>query len=127
MDNTKHGSFSWNELTTNDPKAALEFYKKLFNWNTEVTTSAGFEYTVVKEGERPIGGVMKLPREGCPVAWMSYVTVDDVDETVRLATSLGGMVHFPPTDIPDVGRLAILGDPQGAVFAAITYIARQAK
>jgi len=59
---------------------------------------------------------------GAPVAWTSYVTVDNVDETAKLAESLGGKICVPPTDIPEVGRFAVLADPQGAVIAAITHL-----
>ena len=120
-ENMKHGAFSWNELTTTDPKAALEFYTKLFGWDTEVMHMDCMDYTIVKAGERPIGGVMAA-EPGMPATWASYVTVDNIDETARLAESLGGKVRVPPTDIPEVGRFAILLDPQGAVIAAITYL-----
>jgi len=120
-DATKHGAFSWSELITTDPKAALDFYTKLFGWNTEVMHMEGMDYTIVKSGDRAIGGVMKAP-EGAPVGWKAYVTVDNIDETVILAQSLGAKICIPPTDIPDVGRFAILIDPQGAVIAAITYV-----
>jgi uncharacterized protein len=122
-ENMKHGAFSWSELITTDTKAALEFYTKLFGWNTEVMHMPGMDYTVVKAGERGIGGVMMAP-EGVPAGWKTYVTVDNIDETAKLAVSLGGKVCMPPTDIPDVGRFAILIDPQGAVIAAITYLKR---
>jgi predicted enzyme related to lactoylglutathione lyase len=122
MDTTTHGAFSWNELTTTDSKAALEFYTKLFGWNTEVMHMEFGDYTILKVGDRPIGGVMALPREGCPVTWTGYVTVDNIDETAKLTESLGGKVYVPPTDIPDVGRFAVLCDPQGAVISAITYL-----
>lgn len=120
-ENLKHGAFSWNELTTSDTKAALEFYTKLFGWNTEVMHMECMDYTIVKVGDRMVGGVMAAPA-GAPVAWTGYVTVDNVDETAKLAESLGGKVCVPPTDIPEVGRFAILADPQGAVIAAITYL-----
>jgi uncharacterized protein len=122
MDTTTPGLFSWNELTTSDPKAAIEFYTKLFGWKTEVMHPGGMDYTVIKAGDRPIGGVMGLPRPGCPVTWTAYVTVDNIDETAKLAESLGGRVIVPPMDIPEVGRLAVLADPQGAGIAAITYL-----
>ena len=119
----KHGAFSWNELLCTDPKAALEFYTKLFGWNTEVMHMECMDYTVVKVGDRAIGGVMTSP-EGAPVGWKSYVTVDNIDETVKQAESLGGKICVPPTDIPEVGRFAIIIDPQGGVIAAITYLKR---
>jgi predicted enzyme related to lactoylglutathione lyase len=81
------------------------------------------EYNIAKAGDRMVGGVMAAP-PGAPVAWTSYVTVDNVDETVKLAESLGAKVCVPTTDIPNVGRFAILADPQGALIATITYIKR---
>jgi predicted enzyme related to lactoylglutathione lyase len=120
-ENMKQGAFSWSELITTDPKAAVEFYTKLFGWNSEVMHMECMDYTVVKAGDRSVGGIIAAP-EGAPVGWKTYVTVDNIDETVKLAESLGGRVCMPPTDIPDVGRFAILVDPQGAVIAAITYL-----
>jgi uncharacterized protein len=120
----QHGAFSWNELTTPDPKAALEFYTKLFGWTTEVMQMPGFEYNIVKAGGQAIGGVMTLPKEGCPTMWSAYVTVDNIDETAKLAEALGGKIIMPPTDIPEVGRFAIFCDPQGALISAISYLPR---
>jgi len=126
-ENIKYGAFSWNELTTSDPKAAVEFYTKLFGWKTEVMhmscpdSGQTMEYTILKVGDRGVGGVMKAP-EGAPVAWTSYITVDDVDKTVKLAESLGAKVCVGPTDIPEVGRFAVFADPQGAVIATIMYL-----
>jgi predicted enzyme related to lactoylglutathione lyase len=122
-ENMKHGAFSWNELITTDPKAALEFYTKLFGWNSEVMHMECMDYTVIKAGDRPIGGLMTAP-EGAPVGWKSYVTVDNIDETAKMAESLGGKICLPPTDIPEVGRFAIIVDPQGGVIAAISYLKR---
>lgn len=122
-ENLKHGAFSWSELSTTDPKTALDFYTKLFGWNHEVMHMSSMEYTVVKVGERGIGGIMATPPGG-PTAWTPYITVDNLDETVKLAESLGAKVCLPLTDIPDVGRFAIVCDPQGALFAPITYIKR---
>lgn len=121
-DHFKHGAFSWNELSTTDTAAALEFYTKLFGWNTEVMHMGTMDYTVVKVGNQSIGGVMKACKEGAPIAWTAYVTVDNIDETVSLAESLGAKICVPPTDIPGIGRFSIFADPQGALIAAITYI-----
>ena len=120
-ENKTHGAFSWNELTTSDTKAALGFYTKLFGWDTEVMHMGAMDYTIVKAGGEMVGGVMAAP-PGAPTAWTAYVTVDNIDETARLAESLGGKICVPPTDIPEVGRFAVITDPQGAVIAAITYV-----
>jgi uncharacterized protein len=125
---TKHGQFSWNELVTTDPAAATTFYTQLFGWKTQDFPMPGFVYTVVSASGAPSGqgGIMPIPpaATGMPPAWISYVTVDNVDTTVALAEKLGGKIMMPPRDIPEVGRIAVLLDPQGAAIAIITYAAK---
>src|SRR5690242_19446903 len=67
----------------------------------------------------PLGGVMKLPDEAAkmPPIWMGNVRVADVDASAALAKKLGGKVYKEPTDIPTVGRFAVIADPQGAVIS----------
>jgi len=119
----KHGRFSWNELLTGDPDGAKGFYSRLFGWEYEIFPSEEMTYNVIKSGGEEIGGIMKIPpqAEGQPPIWRIYVTVDNVDETAKLAEKLGGKIHVPPTDIPEVGRFAVLQDPQGAYISVITY------
>lgn len=117
----QHGAFSWSELQTTDVGAAKTFYSQLFGWTTEEMTMPGMTYTIVKAGEKEIGGIMAIPQEGMPPMWGTYVTVDDVDSTARTAERLGAKLLVPPTDIPKVGRFCVIKDPQGAVISAITY------
>ena len=120
----KHGAFSWCELMTSDPKAAKEFYTKLFGWTTEdMNMLPGMTYTVVKAGGKEVGGIMAKPQQAqaMPTAWGNYVTVDDVDAIARAAKQLGGKVCVEPQDIPNVGRFCWIQDPQGAMIGAITY------
>ncbi len=125
-DKFKHGQFDWCELLTTDVAAAKKFYMKLFGWETEDLSMPGMTYTVVKVGGEGIGGIMKIPESatGMLPAWGAYVTVDDVDETARRVETLGGKIHVPPTDIPNVGRFCVIVDPQGAFINAITYLKR---
>jgi predicted enzyme related to lactoylglutathione lyase len=118
------GAFSWCELMTTDPAAATAFYSKLFGWQTEAM-NMGMPYTVVKVGDSAIGGMMGMPPgapAGMPPTWVPYVTVKDVDALVKQVVSLGGTVRMPPTDIPTVGRFAVIADPQGAAINVITYV-----
>jgi len=119
----KHGRFSWNELLTTDPEEAKGFYAKLFGWEYEIFPSEEMTYHVIKTGGEESGGIMQIPPQaaGQPPLWGIYVTVDNVDETVKLAENLGGKIHVPPTDIPKVGRFAVIQDPQGAYISVITY------
>ncbi len=118
------GAFSWCELMTTDPQAAAAFYGKLFGWKMEAMNATGMPYTVAKIGDAAIGGVMGMPPmapAGMPPTWVPYVTVADVDALVKEVVSLGGKVHMPPTDIPTVGRFAVIADPTGATLNVITY------
>lgn len=120
---TTHGAFSWNELMTPDPAAAASYYGRLFGWTTEAMDMGTGPYTVIKCGGTSVGGIMAMPPDAgaMPPAWGCYVTVDDVDAVAARCTELGGTVLLPPTDIPTVGRFAVLRDPQGAVLNVIRY------
>jgi hypothetical protein len=126
MDNALEtsGAFSWNELLTSDPSAARQFYGALFGWQFDEMPSVQGVYHVVKLADgTAIGGIMQNPltAQNVPPHWGPYVTVDNVDLTAAQATALGGRILVPPTDIPKVGRFALLQDPQGATIAAIAY------
>jgi predicted enzyme related to lactoylglutathione lyase len=119
----KHGRFSWNELMTTDVEGATLFYGNLFGWEFEAFPMNEMTYHVIRSGSEETGGIMPIPpqAEGHPPTWGIYITVDDVDATAKRAEELGGKIHLPPTDIPGVGRFAVLEDPQGAFISIITY------
>ncbi|MGH7616237.1 MAG: VOC family protein [Gemmatimonadaceae bacterium] len=118
------GRFSWHELVTSDPAAAQEFYKKVIGWTTSKFEGGAMEYTMWMAGETPLGGVLQLPKEavamGTPPNWLAYIEVPDADATIQKAEKLGGKVLVPVRTVDQVGRFAVLSDPQGAVFAVIT-------
>ena len=70
-------------------------------------------------GESGIAGLMVLPDTSIPPHWQPYVAVDDVDATAAKAAELGGAGLMEPMDVPEVGRIAVLRDPQGATFGII--------
>jgi uncharacterized protein len=118
-DASARGQFVWYDLMTADPKKAEEFYSKAAGWGTQEFDK--MPYTMWTVNGTPIGGVMPLPPEtGAPPHWLAYIAVPDVDATVEQTESLGGKTIVPATDIPNVGRYAVLADPQGAVFSAFT-------
>jgi uncharacterized protein len=112
------GRFVWHELLTTDTKAAEGFFTKVVGWNAKPFDQS---YTLFLTGKQNRAGLMALPAEakamGAPPHWESYVAVPNVDESAKQATALGGKVLKAPTDIPNVGRFAVLQDPQGATFA----------
>jgi len=119
----QHGAFSWNELMTTDVPAAKAFYGELFGWEIRDEQTPEMTYTMLKAGDQDVGGMMAMPADaqGAPPAWGSYVTVDDVDKQAIRAEQLGGKLLIPPRDIPEVGRFAVISDPQGAMLTLITY------
>jgi predicted enzyme related to lactoylglutathione lyase len=120
----EQGLFSWNELMTTDVAAAKKFYGELLGWETEDMALKEVTYSVIKAKGYDIGGILATPSgtTGLPPRWLPYVTVNAVDETAQKAGKLGGQIILSPTDIPEVGRFAVLKDPQGAEFAVITYL-----
>jgi uncharacterized protein len=123
MDPTKtHGAFSWNELMTTDPDAAGRFYGGLFGWQIKNMDMGTGPYHVASVGDTQVAGMMALPPDAPPMppAWGAYITVDNVDATIAKCTALGGKTIMPPMDVPGVGRMAVLQDPQGAVFSVMT-------
>ena len=119
----QHGAFSWNELMTTDIAGAKRFYQDLLGWELVDQQMPELTYTLIKAGDSEIGGMMANPPDakGMPPSWGTYITVDDVDSQMPKVERLGGKVLMPPRDIPEVGRFAVISDPQGAMLTLITY------
>jgi len=123
METQDRGRWVWHELMTSQPEPAEGFYSQVIGWGVESWPDAPPDqpYHVWMSGAGPVGGVMKLPEEaqaqGAPPHWLSYVAVEDVDGTVGRAVGLGATAVLPGMDIEKVGRIAVLQDPQGAMFA----------
>ena len=115
----KPGDFCWNELVTPSVPAAKKFYAGLLGWKTKPFNQGPGDYTIIQKGKDGMGGMMKCPVPGNPAHWLPYVLVADVDATVKKAKKLRGKVCVPPVDVPTVGRIAVLADPQGAAFGII--------
>jgi predicted enzyme related to lactoylglutathione lyase len=115
------GAFCWNELYTTDPNKAADFYMGLFGWTKDARHMDYGEYVIFNRGGRQMCGMMQIPKEWGPVPphWLVYFAVDDCDASVAKATSLGAKAMMPPMDIENVGRFAMLTDPEGAGFAVI--------
>jgi predicted enzyme related to lactoylglutathione lyase len=113
------GHFCWNELLTTDPAAASNFYRDIFGW--EITTQEMGEtgtYWLCQRGSKMECGLMQMPAQAeAPPHWLPYVAVTDVDAAVKKCQELGGMVYCQPTNIPDMGRFAVMADDQGGIFA----------
>jgi predicted enzyme related to lactoylglutathione lyase len=113
------GALCWTELTTGDTKTAEKFYSQLFGWTAKHSNIPGMEYTEFHVDGTADAGMMPTPKEmpNVPPNWLPYFEVTDTDASASKAVGAGGTQIVPPTDIPNVGRFAIIQDPQGAVFA----------
>ncbi len=122
------GRFCWHELMTTDTQAATAFYTKVIGWKPQKWQEDP-SYLMLAGEAGPMAGLMALPEDakamGAPPCWMVYIATPDVNVTASQAAALGGRILRPPTDIPKVGRFAVLEDPQGATFAAFTPAAGQ--
>lgn len=116
----------WYDLLTADNDAAITFYTAVVPWSTSVMESGpGSPYSMWVAPTGTVGGVMQLPDgDASPPYWRAYFGTPDVEETTIETGDLGGSVITAPFDVPDMGRFAVLRDPQGAIFAA--YEPRQA-
>jgi uncharacterized protein len=113
---TKVGTFIWHENNSTDPSKAKSFYTELLGWDTEAWPGE-MEYTIIKVGDQGHGG-LSAAQGGAPSHWMGNVFVEDVDEVARRTEAAGGKVLYGPEDIPEVGRFALISDPQGATVSA---------
>src|ERR1700722_11814698 len=119
----KIGSFGWNELATTDPIKCKEFYTKLFGWTTEDSPMPHGVYTVFSNDGQKIAGMLQMTAEWGTSRphWMPYVTVADTDASAKRVAELGGKVCVPPTDIPNIGRFAVVEDPVGGDFSIMKW------
>jgi hypothetical protein len=110
------GKFVWFEHSSPDPTAAGRFYGELFGWTVQSMDMGAMNYTMIHKGSAGIGGLLGAAK-GQPSAWMSYMSVADVDAAAKAAKAAGAKELMAPTDFPPVGRGATLADPTGGVFS----------
>jgi predicted enzyme related to lactoylglutathione lyase len=115
------GAFIWYELITPDPVGARDFYDAVVGWTIEPQPTGEMDYRMIGRSDGGFaGGVMRLTDEmaahGARPIWLGYVNVDDVDARIAAIEGAGGKTLLPAFDIPNVGRIAMVTDPQGAPF-----------
>jgi predicted enzyme related to lactoylglutathione lyase len=119
-----HGTPIWYELLTRDPAAATSFYDAVIGWSIQPRPPGELDYRMIAtsgaDGAGLVGGVMALDdgmaAHGASPRWLVYIGVDDVDAAVTTITAEGGTIIMPPWSIPEVGRMALVADPQGIPF-----------
>ena len=121
---SKLGNFIWYELLTSDVDKAARFYGAVVGWKSEPSQMPGMDYRPWVIDGQMVGGLMAIPAQGAaegmrPV-WLGYVSVENVDRTIGDVLATGGTLVMPATDIPGVGRIAMIADPQGAALYVMT-------
>jgi predicted enzyme related to lactoylglutathione lyase len=108
----------WYELMTTDTRAAEAFYRTVVGWTTAPFEESPQPYTLLKRGgETPVAGLMEKPQEvHAPPFWAMYVGVPKLEDAAAHITRLGGKACSPVIDVPTVGRMQMMTDPQGAGF-----------
>jgi uncharacterized protein len=121
-----HGHFVWYELMTTDMEAAKVFYAEVVGWGAQDASVPGMPYTLFTAAGASVSGLMHLPEDarktGLRPTWLGYVGVDDVDAAAERVKELGGAVHVPPKEIPNISRFSIAVDPQMATIALFKWL-----
>jgi len=115
------GAISWPELITSDLDAAVAFYKDVLDWDMQTMPMSSGMYAVGSVAGQPAAGMMKRPDDNIPPYWGVYITVLDVPSIVSRVKELGGTVIMDAFEAPEVGVMAVVQDPQGAVFSVMAY------
>ncbi|APX01477.1 MULTISPECIES: VOC family protein [unclassified Arthrobacter] len=115
------GAPCWIDLMTTDSNQAKQFYGELFGWDFQTGDQEkyGGYITATKNGKNVAGIMQKMEDQAAmPDTWSVYLRTDDVAATAAAATASGGQVHMEPMDVPEQGKMAILGDASGAAVGA---------
>jgi predicted enzyme related to lactoylglutathione lyase len=115
------GNFIWYELMTTDADGAKAFYDAVVGWNVDAQSHFPNGYRMIGRSDgKMAGGILPLTDEmrqhGASPTWLGYINVEDVDASVAAIEQAGGKALMPAFDIPQVGRVAMVADPQGAPF-----------
>jgi predicted enzyme related to lactoylglutathione lyase len=114
------GKFVWYEYMGNDLKGAIDFYADVIGWTSRDGGRTDFRYEVVLAGGHPVAGMMDAPADaramGARPSWLAYIWVENVDLALPKLMEAGGKVFKAPSDIPGIGRFAVVADPYGGTF-----------
>jgi uncharacterized protein len=117
-----HGEVAWTELFSRDISRAKAFYSAVFGWTYDSFVMEGYEYIVAKTPDAAIAGISPVevgPLNTTQAYWLSTVEVDDVDAAVATAAELGAAIVQQPKDVPNIGRFAVMRDPNGAAIGLL--------
>jgi uncharacterized protein len=109
------GALAWTELASPDLDAASEFYTELFGWTIEPIEGMEMPYRIIKTKSGGSNGGIRPAQENEPPYWLVYLGIEDIESALKRAGEGGAKELVGATDI-GMGKIAVLQDPQGAVF-----------
>jgi uncharacterized protein len=118
IDGYAHGTPCWTDVVCPDMDAATRFYGELFGWSVPPGTDEFGGYRNAAIRDRVVAGMVPPMDPSMMTVWSVYIQTDDADATMSAVTANGGTVMVPPTDVGELGRMAIYADPTGAVIGA---------
>jgi len=116
------GKFVWYDLFTNDLQSANRFYEGLFGWSFSDTASKERRVKTIARNGVPIANAILIDSKKGNVnecLWLSYMSVEDVDRALMVAKKNNGIIYMHPKNLPNRGRVAIVKDPEAALFAVV--------
>jgi predicted enzyme related to lactoylglutathione lyase len=112
-----HGKVVWYELESAAPDKSKAFHAELLGWTIEPQEMAGIKYELAKAGGKDVATIRQAEGKKAKSRWIPFVSVPDVDAATAAIEQNKGKVVKPAQDVPDIGRYAIVSDPNGALFA----------
>ena len=118
MSETQASGFTWYELMTTDLDAAVAFYGQVVGWDIRDSGMPGMRYMIFGKDGKDVGGMVAWSSMGQnkPAGWKGHIHTAGVDAETQAVVADGGVEFRPPTDIPEVGRFSVVGDPQGVEY-----------
>ncbi len=111
------GTPCWVDLLSSDPDRAAAFYGQVLGWDAEDAGEQFGHYVRFSSDGHGVAGMMRnSPEMGSPDVWTTYISTDDIDATVAKATEAGATVMAPAMEVGDLGSMAVIVDPVGAVL-----------
>jgi len=118
-DASVRGRILWYELMTTDMNAAERFYHTVVGWTATAMQDSPEPYkTFMRSADAPVAGLMTIPKEmPFPPHWGMYVGVANLETAVAQVETLKGKALSPVIEVPGIGRMRPMADPQGAAFS----------
>lgn len=115
----QHGTFCWLDLATTDTAGAKKFYSEIFGWEIlDIPVGENMVYTMLNLNGKPVAALNEMQPDqramNAQPFWLSYIAVDNADETMAKATGNGGTIVMPTMEVMEEGIMGIIQDPEGA-------------